>query len=138
MSEDNEYGLVARAYDGAWAIRWIGDDGEFTAATGDAYDTKEEAEAAIPEWIKSHEHNMAEMEAEELVLYKEFPNLAYVDARINKIKDPSQRLDAALKLSWLRDIDLTEHISWPLPSWKIIKGGNSEAIKRAMHKLSSS
>jgi hypothetical protein len=33
----------------------------------------------------------------------------------------AKRLDADNKLSYLLDLDLAEHITWPLPSWKAIK-----------------
>jgi predicted nucleotidyltransferase len=48
---------------------------------------------------------------------------AYVRSRIAKIKDHNRRFDALRKLDALLDLDLAEHIHWPLPSWKAIKSG---------------
>ncbi len=54
---------------------------------------------------------------------EEYPNLAHVRDRIDKIKDPNRALDVMHKLNWLLQLDLAEHITWPLPSWRAIKSG---------------
>jgi hypothetical protein len=54
---------------------------------------------------------------------EQFPNLAYIRGQIAKIRDPWKAMDADDKLRWLLDMDLHEHIDWPLPSWKAIKSG---------------
>ena len=72
---------------------------------------------------------LAEEEAAEREQNLEFPNLGYVRDQIKKLNDSSNVEDWAAsfnaqnKLDALLDMDLAEHISWPLPSWKAIKSG---------------
>jgi hypothetical protein len=40
-----------------------------------------------------------------------------------KAEEWAASFDANDKLTQLLDMDLHEHISWPLPSWKAIKSG---------------
>jgi hypothetical protein len=50
-------------------------------------------------------------------------NLTYVRSQIAKIHTPWRSAEASDKLNTLLDMDLAEHIRWPLPSWKAIKSG---------------
>ena len=107
-----------------WDVGWEFDDAEFCPYLC-GYATKQEAEAEIPDFDervkKDQQVFNAEVEAKEQWENQRFPNLAYVRAKIKKIKDPARYFDAADKLDWLLNYDLHEHITWPLPSWQAIK-----------------
>jgi hypothetical protein len=123
-----------------WGVGWLSEKEGFTAHWS-GFDTKEEAEAEIPGFYdrlkRETKAMMAEMEAKEAEQNKTWPNIAYVRSKIKKMKNPLHGIDAGMKLDYLMELDLVQYISWPLPSWKIIKGGDSDAIVRAMSKLSS-
>jgi hypothetical protein len=115
-------------YTGEWDVGWQDADG-FTAAFC-GYRTKQEAEAVIPDFNRRLDQQFADWkqqkDAEEREQNERWPNLGYVRAQIKKMaargtaKDKGAAFDAALKLNHLLDMDLHEHISWPLPSWKAI------------------
>jgi hypothetical protein len=116
-------------YNGAWDVGWDYDEVGFTPCFC-GYATKEEAEAQIPGFDERVERElqayMDEQDVLELEQNKRFPNLGYVRQQINKLAERGkndQAFDALQKLDWLLDLDLAEHISWPLPSWKAIKSG---------------
>jgi hypothetical protein len=124
-------GVIAEQnpHSGEWEVGWKSDDGEFTPRFC-GYSTKEEAEAEIPgfherldkeeaEWMRKNEEN-ERREAER------WPNLGHVRAEIKKLANrgkADKAFDAFQKLNWLLELDLAEHIDWPLPSWKAIKSG---------------
>jgi hypothetical protein len=113
-------------YNGTWEVGWKSKDGVFTPEfCGDR--TKKEAKAEIPGFDGRVKRNletyMQEKDAEEREQNEQWSNLGYVRDQIKKIKDPFKSLDATWKLKALLDMDLHEHIEWPLPSWKAIESG---------------
>jgi hypothetical protein len=124
---NKEYLVVEQDADDTWAagIKWCEESGFQAYETGFA--TREAAEARLPAIDEQVERELAadfaEYEAREAEENKQFPNIGYIRARIAKIKDLAKRLDADDKLSRLLDMDLHEHIQWPLPSWKAIESG---------------
>jgi hypothetical protein len=116
-------------YNGTWDVGWECDEVGFTPHFC-GYATKKEAEAQIPGFDERVERALQTYTDEQDVLEREqnkrFPNLGYVRQQINKLAERGkndQAFDALQKLDWLLDLDLAEHISWPLPSWKAIKSG---------------
>lgn len=112
-------------YNGTWEIGWrSAEDGDFTPCFC-GYPTKEAAEAEIPGFdarLKAEtEAFAAEKDAEEREQNERWPNLGYVRAKIQKLRDSGASFDANSKLDELLAMDLHEHIDWPLPSWKAIR-----------------
>ena len=138
MSSKMKIAVEQNPYNGTWDVgwKWADDDefmpGEFTPHFC-GYKTRKLAEAEIPgfdERVKKETDEMlqktAAEEAEEAEQNEEFPNLAYVRAEIAKLGKRGKQdaaFEALRKLDWLLDLDLAEHITWPLPSWAAIKSG---------------
>jgi hypothetical protein len=113
-------------YNGKWELGWKWENGDFTPEEGD-YHTRKEAEAAIPGFEERTESRFKawqqERDAEIAEENERFPNLAYVRERIGKMRDPFDAMDAHDRLRELLNRDLHERITWPLPSWKVIRSG---------------
>jgi hypothetical protein len=137
QEKSNEHHQVNNAvkqnpYNGNWEIGWESDDGEFTPALC-GYATKEGAEADAPNLDRIMDKQMRDWQAEHDAAEREenerYPNLAYVRAKINKLRDSgnaadwAKSFDARSKLDALLERYLHEHISWPLPSWAAIESG---------------
>ena len=116
---------------GTWDVGWQTPDGFVPQYCG--YATKKEAEAEIPGFDERLEREfsafMAGKDAEEREQNEVYPNLGYVRTRIKKLidrgrpQDLAAAFDAGQKLDWLLDMDLHQHITWPLPSWPQIRSG---------------
>ena len=129
MTDDTKIAVEQNPYNGKWDVGWRWDDGEFTPYLC-GYRTKAEAEAEIPGFDKRVEKEAqdfaSEQDAEEREQNERYPNLGYVREQIKKLWERSRAgaaWDAQNKLYHLLDMDLAEHIRWPLPSWKAIKSG---------------
>jgi hypothetical protein len=120
-------------YNDTWEVGWAAhDEFDFTPYLC-GYATREEAEAEIPGFddrLKSDmQAFMQEKDANEREQNERFPNIGYVRAKIKKLRDRGNSIDfvksfdSSRKLDYLLDLDLAEHITWPLPSWKAIKSG---------------
>ncbi|MGO4506027.1 hypothetical protein AB4Z51_03335 [Bradyrhizobium sp. 2TAF36] len=124
MSTKSTIAVEQNPYSGTWDVGWKWDDGEFTPQFC-GYATREEAEAEIPGFDervqREYDEWAREKDAEEREQNERWPNIGYVRARIKKMKDPNKAFDAGWKLDALLDMDLHEHIDWPLPSWTAIK-----------------
>jgi hypothetical protein len=125
-ASDSKITVERNPYDGTWSVGWKWDDGEFTPQFC-GYRTRKEAEAEIPGFDKRVERELKtysdEKDADEREQNERWPNLGYIRGRIKKIRDPKKALDAMWKLDALLNMDLHEHITWPLPSWKTIESG---------------
>jgi hypothetical protein len=132
MTIKDEVVAEQNPYNGTWEVGWRSEDGEFTPHFC-GYPTKEAAAAEIPnfdERLKAEmQVFMAEMEAGRREEVEQHINIAHVRAQIKKLYDSrtakgfAAAFDADSKLDWLLNMDLHEHISWPLPSWKAIQSG---------------
>jgi hypothetical protein len=111
-------------HNSTWEVGWQWDNGEFTPYLC-GFPTKEEAEAQIPGFDQHVDSDLEAYEQQRHAIEREqnemFPNLAHVRAKIKKIKDPLKAFDAQERLHRLLNMDLHEHISWPLPSWHAIE-----------------
>jgi hypothetical protein len=126
MTNDEPIVVKFNPNNDTWDVGWLDPEVGFVPHFC-GYATKKEAEAQIPGFDvcveREFKEYQAKVAAKERRQNAEFPNLANVRSMIKKIKDPERHFDALQKLDWLLDLDLTEHIRWPLPSWKAIKSG---------------
>ena len=130
MSAKSKVDAERNRYNNTWDVGWRHADGEFTPYLC-GYRTKKAAAAEIPGFNQRVESDlkalMEEKDVEEHEQAERFPNLGYVRAKIKELRDSgtaedwAASFDASGKLEQLLDMDLHEHIGWPLPSWKAIK-----------------
>jgi hypothetical protein len=120
--------IVVEKNGNTFAVGWKDEDGFTPCFTG--YASREDAEAIIPQFdeMLTREHEAYRRQAEEERRYEaeQWPNIAYVRERIRKLTgkgDLIAAFDASDKLDELLNLDMHEHISWPLPGWKAIKSG---------------
>jgi hypothetical protein len=119
-------------YNDTWEVGWKSEEYGFTLGCC-GFATKEEAEAEISGFDERMQREfqgyMDEKDAEEREQNERWPNLGFVRAKIKKLRDSgkpadwAKSFDASQKLDALLDLDLHEHITWPLPSWKAIESG---------------
>jgi hypothetical protein len=113
-------------YNNTYDVGWEDNESGFTPYFC-GFATKAEADAVLADFDarmqrEQEEYSRAHDEAVRQQ-NRRFPKLAHVRSKISGIKDPLRALDAQFKLDWLLELDIAEHITWPLPSWKAIKSG---------------
>jgi hypothetical protein len=119
MTVKTEVGIEQNPHNGTWEVGWRDAEHGFTPyLCGIA--TRKAAEAELLGFdarVEADGHALAaEMEADMREEAERFPNLGYVRAQIRKLKNVGAVLDASARLNELLDMDLHEHITWPLPS----------------------
>ena len=105
---------------GNWEVGWKYKEEDMFIPYLSGFATKKAAEAAIPGFDAQVEADtqamFAKADADRAEEEEQFPNLRYVHAEIKKLSG-DEAWDAVMKLSALRNMDITDRIEWPLPSW---------------------